>query len=228
MIEQRALSRIDGLIEKCQAVIGSARPNPPNVSSSYIWVDADKFSEWRNQSLSFLNNLVGQKSPYALDFAERCKQGHLAEVRYGLGILRGVREDIQAGNLASFSELVHADVFSDFLEMAEYLMSEDHGYKDAAAVLGGGVLEEHIRKLCEKNDIEIRTTDANGDRPKKADRMNADLAAADVYNKNEQKIVTAWLGIRNSAAHGKYGEYTKPEVALMLSGLRDFIARNPA
>jgi len=32
-----------------------------------------------------------------------------------------------------------------------------------------------------------------------------------------------WLGIRNSAAHGKYSEYTKEEISLMLQGIRQFI-----
>ena len=37
------------------------------------------------------------------------------------------------------------------LEMAEHLLAAD--YKDAAAVLGGGVLEEHLRQLCKKQEF---------------------------------------------------------------------------
>ena len=40
--------------------------------------------------------------------------------------------------------------------------------------------------------------------------------------------MTAWLAIRNDAAHGKYKNYTKDQIALLLQGVRDFIARNPA
>lgn len=58
--------------------------------------------------------------------------------------------------------------------------------------------------------------------------MNADLAGANVYSKLDQKNVTAWLDLRNKAAHGKYGEYTKEQVALLIQSVRDFITRNPA
>jgi len=142
------------------------------------------------------------------------------EVEFRLrGILSALRGDYEAGRLQSFEELIHADLFSDFLEMAEYFM--DEGYKDPAAVIAGGVLEEHLRKLCGKYGVTIP--------PKpKLDTMNADLAKANAYHKNEQKQVTAWAGLRNDAAHGNYANYGHAEVKLMVAGIRDFISRNPA
>ena len=44
-------------------------------------------------------------------------------------------------------------------------------------------------------------------RPKKTDRMNSELTKAEAYSKLDQKSVTAWLDLRNKAAHGKYDEY---------------------
>ncbi len=70
-----------------------------------------------------------------------------------VGILQALKTDIEEGYLWKMSELISADIFSDFLEMAQYLLSE--GYKDPSAVLIGGVLEEHLRKLCIKNNIPI-------------------------------------------------------------------------
>jgi hypothetical protein len=46
--------------------------------------------------------------------------------------------------------------------------------------------------------------------------------------KMDQKNVTAWLDLRNKAAHGHYEQYQKEQVALLISGVRDFITRNPA
>lgn len=138
------------------------------------------------------------------------------------GILKALRIDYEAGHLQSIQELIHADMFSDFLEMAEYLLQE--GFKDPSAVLIGGVLEEHIRKLCIKAGVPIED---NG-KTKKADRMNSDLANSGVYSKLDQKSVTSWLDLRNKAAHGKYSEYTHDQVSLLLQSIRDFIIRNPA
>ncbi len=43
-----------------------------------------------------------------------------------------------------------------------------------------------------------------------------------------QKNVTAWLDLRNKAAHGEYGKYEADQVGLMIDGIRDFITRHPA
>ncbi len=142
------------------------------------------------------------------------------------GVLDGLYQDLKAGYLKSFSELIHADIFSDYIEMAEYLLEE--GYKDPAAVITGSTLEEHLRKLCIKNGIDIEIMSKGKLRPKKADSMNSELVKQKVYSKLEQKSVTAWLGLRNNAAHGNYSEYNENQVKQMIMGVRDFIVRNSA
>ena len=134
--------------------------------------------------------------------------------------------DIKAGYLKSLEELIHADVFADFLEMAQHLANE--GYKDAAAVVAGSSLEAHLRQLCQKSGIACEATSGGTTVPKKADRLNSELTAATVYSKLDQKNVTAWLDLRNKAAHGQYAEYGVQQVSLQIAGIRDFITRNPA
>jgi hypothetical protein len=138
------------------------------------------------------------------------------------GILKSLRDDVAAGRLLTITELLHAEVFGDFLDMAQHLL--DEGYKDPAAVLAGGALEEQLRKLCGKHGVPVM----NGARPKKADLMNAELAAIPAYSKGDQKSVTAWLGLRNDAAHGRFGSYTPEQVSLLIQSVRDFITRVPA
>lgn len=139
-----------------------------------------------------------------------------------VGIAEALKTAYESGYLYRIEELIHSDLFADFLAMGEYLLEE--GYKDPAAVIIGGVLEEHLKKLCLRNSIDITIND----RFKKADMMNADLAKSKVYNLLDQKNITAWLDLRNKAAHGKYTEYTDEQVQLALLGIRDFIARFPA
>jgi hypothetical protein len=143
-----------------------------------------------------------------------------------IGVVESLALDIQAGYLSSASELIHGELFGDFLEMADHLLEE--GYKDAAAVIAGSALEAHIRQLCIKNDIPIEVETSKGIQPKKADSMNSDLTSVSAISKLDQKNVTAWLDLRNKAAHGKYDEYGKEQVALMIAGVRDFITRNTA
>lgn len=143
-----------------------------------------------------------------------------------IGVVQSLATDIQAGYLSSASELIRGEVFGDFLEMASHLL--DEGYKDAAAVIAGTALEAHIRQLCVKNSIPVEVSTARGVQPKKANSMNSDLAGIETISKLDQKNVTAWLDLRNKAAHGRYSEYTKDQVGLMIAGVRDFITRNPA
>ena len=52
----------------------------------------------------------------------------------------------------------------------------------------------------------------------------ADLVKAGKYNVLKQKQITAWLDLRNKAAHGKWEEYTEFDVKSMLDGVRNFLA----
>lgn len=139
-----------------------------------------------------------------------------------IGVVRALREDYVGGFMRQVEELVHAGVFDDFLEMAGELLSK--GYKDPAAVIGGSVLEEHLRKLAARANVPI----LSNDKPVKADQLNAELVKKEVYNVLEQKGVTTWLDLRNKAAHGHYGDYDLAHVDLMLQGVRNFVARYPA
>lgn len=145
--------------------------------------------------------------------------GHLAGQ---IGVADSLLHNIRSGYLKTIEELLHGEVFGDFLEMAQHLL--DTGYKDAAAVVCGSTLEAHLKQLCKKTNI---PTDERG-KPKKAETINAELAGASAYSKLDLKNVTAWLGLRNSAAHGNYGDYEKAQVALLISSVRDFVTRVPA
>jgi hypothetical protein len=142
------------------------------------------------------------------------------------GIADSLRRDVEGGYLRNLQELVHAELFADFLEMSEHLL--EAGYKDAAAVISGSALEAHLRQLATKHGVEVTTTVNGEERPKKAERINTDLASARAYGKLEQKSVTAWLDLRNKAAHGDYGAYSKEQVGLHIASIRDFILRYPA
>jgi hypothetical protein len=101
----------------------------------------------------------------------------------------------------------------------------DKGYKDAAAVLTGGVLEAHLRALCVKCGV---ATDMPNGSPKKATLLNVDLVKASAYNSIQSKAIESWLAIRNAAAHGEYTKYDAAGVSNMIAAVESFIALNPA
>lgn len=114
------------------------------------------------------------------------------------------------------------EVFSNFLEQAGYLLAE--GYKDAAAVMIGSVLEQNLRQLC--NEFSIDT--AKNNKKKKhisANDMNILLRKHNVYNIVDYKNIESCLGLRTCAAHGHYNEYSHDQVNNMLKIVLEFLAR---
>ena len=212
------IQRIDQLIRNADEVLQTAEKE--RIGSS---VNAELFHAFRSASLSFLSMTFGKDHTHYDEFNSQAKRSEPYCAQVGRGILSAAREELAGGWLTTTKGLVSAEIFSDFLEMAQHLL--DEGYQDPAAVMAGSVLEEHLRQLCQKHDIPTETTKQGRPHPKKAEALNADLAKKQVYNKLDQKNVTAWLDLRNKAAHGKYQEYTKEQVSLMLQSLSDFLVR---
>jgi hypothetical protein len=210
--------RVAELIALGQEVLKTAHG-----SYGFEYVDNQRYAEFRSAALSFLRNSYGDLHPYYTEFNTNVRVNRPDETQQGVGILKGVQREMAGGWLHTAKGLVSAEIFSDFLEMADHLMSE--AYKDAAAVMIGSVLEEHLRQLCAKVGMEVVVSKGGRHVPKTADLLNADLAKANVYNKLDQKQITAWLDLRNNAAHGHYDQYDIAQVRGMLSGVTNFMAR---
>jgi hypothetical protein len=144
-------------------------------------------------------------------------------VAEAFGIATALWNDIEEDALPGFTQLVHANLFSSYLESAEHLLS--NSFKDAAAVIAGSTLEVHLRSLAATHGVD--PNDSKG-RLKRAGRLNDDLVAANAYSSNQRQRVLSWLGTRNHAAHGEYSEYSEAEVREVIGGIRDFIERHPA
>jgi hypothetical protein len=176
------------------------------------------------QNVTRMRAAIQRLAPPGSAYFERMRSTNEFEV---FGVVKALRDDYAAGYMKTIRQEINADLFSDFLEMATYLLTEER-LKQPAAVLAGGVLEEHIRKLCELSGIRCSTGEDPSARPKRLDALNSELGKANVYGKNDQKQITAWCGIRNSAAHAHYGEFDERQVSAMIDGIRNFIVRFPA
>ncbi len=172
------VTRAEELIEKGQQVLGT-RQRYGHVAGEFV--DSGRFANFRTSSLAFLRRIFGEETPNFKEFDEKITSVRPSDVERGIGILRASKEELEGGWLMTTKGLLSAEIFSDFLEMAEHLLAEN--YKDAAAVITGSVLEEHLRQLAQKHAIDV-TFEKSGRRvSKKADLLNAELAKAGVYNK---------------------------------------------
>jgi hypothetical protein len=178
---------------------------------------------FRSATLSFIDRVYGRDHPHYIEFKNNTTHPFASDAEDGIAILQAIRAEIEGGWLFTLKGLITAEVFADFIEMAEHLLY--NGYKDPAAVMCGSVLEEHLRQLCAKHDIPILVEKKGNEVPVNADKLNSDLAKSEVYNKLDQKTVTASLDLRNKAAHGRYDEYTGDQVRNMIHSVTEFIVR---
>jgi len=187
--------------------------------------DLADVSAWVTRLGQLVRTVYGEKSQQFDSYNEALKTPNFyyiycsnnAQISRLVGVAKSIQHNIEQDLLFDFRALVQADVFADFLEMGEYLLSE--GYKDAAAVIFGSVLEDGLRKLCEKRGLPI--VNSSG-RPLTIDPMNSSLAGDGVYSKLEQKQITTWAHIRNKSAHGEYEEYTIEQVKMMMMFVQKF------
>jgi hypothetical protein len=178
-------------------------------------IDNELFTGWKVKVKNLLVTACGEASQHFMAFEKGEKRGkmestHSVKKRLG-AIFLAAKEDFEGGYLASLKQLVQAEIFDSELEQAKEL--QKNGYKLAAAVIAGVVLETALRDLCDSNSISLG----------KLDTMNAQLAKAGVYNKLQQKRITAIADIRNNAAHGKPDEFTDNDVENMIRDVEGFL-----
>lgn len=178
---------------------------------------------FRTACLSFIERVYGKAHSHFHQFTIKTDSYFYSDSERGIAILEAIRDEVSGGWLFEIRSLVASELFSDFLDQAEHLLSQ--GYKDAAAVMIGSVLEEHLRQLCIRFSIDLNDIKDGKPVPRKADRLNAELVKASAYKALDAKQITAWLGLRNDAAHGNYSDYSKEQVRSLLTGVMDFMVR---
>jgi len=190
-----------------------------------INIDSSKFMGFKTAMLSLILAIYGKTHPYYQEIERINSYYHYPSTAEDvLRVLESIKDEVDGGYLTTVKGIVSAEIFADIMSSAEYLLSEN--YKDAAAVMIGSALEEHLRQLCQKNNLEVEIIKEGITIPKKSDLLNSELSSINIYNKLDHKSVTAWLDLRNKAAHGKYNEYTKDQVNIMYQGVLDFLVRN--
>lgn len=220
-IEDRIKDEVSSLVQTGQGMLRKAQ----SLSSSMAGDDLAEVASWVTRLGQTIRRLYGENSQHFKTYASAIAttnfynlhsnwNAHLSQV---VGVAKAIEHDLAAGLLEDFKSILQADIFADFLEMGEYLLQE--GYKDAAAVIIGSVLEDGLRKLSERHGLTV--TNESG-RPLTIDPLNSQLAKQEVYSKLIQKQITSWAHIRNKAAHGEFDEYNREQVQMMLLFVQNF------
>lgn len=224
-IEERIEAEVTSLVQTGQEMLRKAQ----TLSSAMAGDELADVASWVTRLGQIIRRLYGEKSQHFETYTTAIAtksfynlhsnwNAHLSQV---VGVAKAIEHDLASGLLNDFKSIVQADIFADFLEMGEYLLQE--GYKDAAAVIIGSVLEDGLRKLSERHGLPI-TNDSG--RPLTIDPLNSQLAKQDVYSKLIQKQITSWAHVRNKAAHGEFIEYNREQVQMMLMFAQNFASEH--
>lgn len=223
IVTEEALKRIDSVIGYVRKELDKAVKTLPQDASSKTTFEMRKAPQLALRLKQTLLDMSYPESEY-WSFAAMIEPpfGYISVTRL-LGALEGLREDYADGFLRGFNELIDADLFEDILEQADYLRTQ--GYVRASAVVAGVALESHLRKLAEKNSIPIKN-----DKGKfvEAETLKNELYRTGIIDKTFNKSITAWLGLRNDAAHPEPKEINAGLLQPMISGIRILIEKYPA
>lgn len=126
-----------------------------------------------------------------------------------------VLEDLSAGYLTSVSRLIRAEVFTDFLEMAEHL--HENGYHHAAVSLSGAVLEDGLREIASAAGVKVNRRDDLAS-------LSSKLLQAGTVDPLRRKELGVWTDLRNAADHGDWDQVTADRTGEMIRGVISFLS----
>jgi hypothetical protein len=179
-------------------------------------VDEHRLSKWGVSVRELLATVFGVEGQTFLQFAKVWDRLGVQAQSFDMSypIFLSAKEQYDGGYIFDLRTLIQAEVFEDELEQAEHLL--EGGYAVPAAVIAGVALETAMRKLCQQNGISLASKAT-------INPMNDELAKAGIYNASKKKLITAWAGFRNDAAHGT-APVSKEDARQMIAGVREFLA----
>lgn len=212
----RLLTLVTELIFEGESVLQTTYAAPGNwASCPPHYVDLRAYSRWRASCL-LLSRLLGPAGAAWQRQLEGKAENGLGSALRLQGVLEAIQDAIQKDLLHRFEDLIFAEAFSDLIDQADYLF--EYGYALAAGVIYRAVLEEHLRRLCDKHQCMPAKL-----RPTLAD-YNAELYKATAYDKVAMKHVESMAATGNMAAHNDPA-LSPVDVGRLKRDVRDFLHR---
>lgn len=144
------------------------------------------------------------------------------EVRANLGgILEAFQRYLENGLYGALTpeKEVKLIVYNDYLNQAKTMLNNVNIHPAASTVIAGASLEEFLRDWCQTEGLHIN---GNGN----MEKYKAALITQGLISTQDGKDITSWGGLRNSAAHGLWGEVdNRSTINLMIEGISIFIKK---
>lgn len=222
-VKQEVLDYLDGLIQEGKRLNDSYKMTDMGSLESKL-PEAD-FRAFATATFAAVERTVGRDSEYHHCLPPVDTNDPLTLPGYNstkvpamIGVLVSLWQAVEKGLLVSLESRLRANIHDDFLQQSKALL--DSKYHVAAMVLVGGVLEEHLQKLCTKHKLAWK-----GDGS--ISKYN-DLLRDTVYDQPTWRRIQSIGDLRNKAAHGEGAKVKTPDVEDAHQFVGRFIVDYPA
>jgi hypothetical protein len=216
--DEKIKSKFEALLSEGKQILQQCGWNGRDEYRSHFPSQVD-YLRWRTQAINVIERVCGRTSTHYQDIRAIADDDKTKLNSYYFadcfGVLQGAYNDYADDFLVEILLLVRAELLDDFLTQAGALLNQ--GYHVPAASVAGAVLEDTLRKLCDKHAIVYDPAKSN------LNILNTELARVGIYDKLVQKRITAEADLRNSADHGQFGNVKPRDVEDMLSWVRRFV-----
>ena len=178
--------------------------------------DAVTFEAVYTEAISLISSIYGKSNPHYQRIIHFYNESHLHALEQTEGLLLGTKNNLESGLIEDIKSKILIDIKSDFLETASSLLNENE--KDPAAVLACIVLEDSLKRLAIKSNIEAKD--------KELSVVTGLLFRAGVIEKSTNQSIQNFKNLRNAALHAQWHEVSKESTGLLLSFLPMFIEKH--
>lgn len=170
------------------------------------------------QPLEFLRVKVGARSELYLRAADAVKNKHVVTAKNIVAacLVAYVKMSEQGLLQLPVDAQARITAATDLMEQVNVLLNDRRVHPAAAVMLAGAALEELLRSRLDITDAKPRG------KPGITSYANA-LRQVGALTPQELKDVTAWAGLRNSAAHGRFEQIELANARLMEQGINLFM-----
>jgi hypothetical protein len=210
--------RLRELIDEGGKAVKLEQPSRDGSTKSFQGEDKSQVIGWLTKSRNILEITFGLQSPHVRHFdALIPKYGldHVSSSFYVypfIGVLSGALSDLENGYLTGQEFFIAGEVFDSIMEQAKHLVQNN--YKDPAAVLARVVLEDALKRIARAEGV---------DENQRASVINDELKKKGRFSQPLWRFIQGWLDIGNSAAHGKFDQYTQDDVVKMIEDIERFL-----
>lgn len=226
-LAEKHIKQIDILLKEIER-LSVMRKNFSKLDISLVEEDSEapKVHKAYGSTLNMLSNLFGAKSPQVKSLIDQRKQivSKKYSTEYELretchmvyGILASVKNDIEAGLIASIVLQASGAVIGDFIAIAKHELSG--GNKDVAAVLASAALEDSLKRKADELGIKTENKELSA-------VINA-LKSQGFFSGAEAPIVSSYVKLRNSAMHADWAKIQGADVSSLIGFLEPFLVKN--